>query len=76
MVLDVGGAAGAYALWLAGLGYSVHLRDPVSRLVSATRAVWMCPGDTADIVLLISWRSPAGLRERGRRRTEARAASP
>lgn len=34
VVLDVGGAAGAYALWLAGLGYSVHLRDPVPRLVA------------------------------------------
>lgn len=28
-VLDVGGAAGAYALWLAGLGHEVHLVDPV-----------------------------------------------
>jgi SAM-dependent methyltransferase len=37
MVLDVGGAAGAYALWLAGLGYAVHLRDPVSRLVAEAR---------------------------------------
>jgi SAM-dependent methyltransferase len=30
----VGGAAGAYALWLAGGGYSVHLLDPVPRLVA------------------------------------------
>ena len=29
VVLDVGGAAGAYALWLAGAGYEVHLADPV-----------------------------------------------
>jgi len=28
-VLDVGGAAGAYALWLAARGYAVHLVDPV-----------------------------------------------
>jgi ubiquinone/menaquinone biosynthesis C-methylase UbiE len=28
-VLDVGGAAGAYALWLAECGYEVHLVDPV-----------------------------------------------
>ncbi len=28
-VLDVGGGAGAYALWLASLGYEVHLIDPV-----------------------------------------------
>jgi ubiquinone/menaquinone biosynthesis C-methylase UbiE len=33
-VLDVGGAAGAYALWLASMGYDVHLVDPVPRLVS------------------------------------------
>jgi len=29
LVLDVGGAAGAYAIWLAELGYEVHLVDPV-----------------------------------------------
>jgi len=28
-VLDVGGGPGAYASWLAGLGYRVHLVDPV-----------------------------------------------
>jgi ubiquinone/menaquinone biosynthesis C-methylase UbiE len=33
VVLDVGGAAGAHALWLAELGYTVHLVDPVQRLV-------------------------------------------
>ncbi len=33
-VVDVGGAAGAYALWLAGAGYAVHLLDPVPRLVA------------------------------------------
>jgi SAM-dependent methyltransferase len=33
-VLDVGGAAGAYALWLAEAGYAVHLLDPVPRLVA------------------------------------------
>src|SRR5437868_5547505 len=27
VVLDVGGGAGAYAYWLAGLGYTVHLVD-------------------------------------------------
>jgi ubiquinone/menaquinone biosynthesis C-methylase UbiE len=29
VVLDVGGAAGVYALWLAARGYEVHLVDPV-----------------------------------------------
>jgi ubiquinone/menaquinone biosynthesis C-methylase UbiE len=33
-VLDVGGAAGVYALWLAEAGYTVHLVDPVPRLVA------------------------------------------
>lgn len=32
-VLDVGGAAGVYAFWLAERGYTVHLVDPVERLV-------------------------------------------
>jgi ubiquinone/menaquinone biosynthesis C-methylase UbiE len=33
-VLDVGGAGGAYALWLADAGYTVHLVDPVPRLIA------------------------------------------
>lgn len=33
-VVDVGGAAGAYALWLAEAGYRVHLIDAVPRLVA------------------------------------------
>jgi len=33
-VVDVGGAAGVYALWLADAGYTVHLVDPVPRLVA------------------------------------------
>lgn len=28
-VADIGGGAGVHALWLASLGYAVHLRDPV-----------------------------------------------
>jgi len=32
-VMDVGGASGAYAFWLAGLGYEVHLVDATPRLV-------------------------------------------
>src|SRR5215218_999152 len=36
-VLDVGGAAGAYALWLAERGYVVHLLDAVPRLVEEAR---------------------------------------
>ncbi|MEX2285038.1 MAG: class I SAM-dependent methyltransferase [Gemmatimonadota bacterium] len=33
-VLDVGGAAGAYAIWLAEAGYTVHLVEPVLRLLT------------------------------------------
>ena len=33
-ILDVGGGPGTYALWLAELGYEVHLVDPVYRLVA------------------------------------------
>ena len=33
-VVDVGGAAGAYALWLADAGYAVHLLDAAPRLVA------------------------------------------
>jgi SAM-dependent methyltransferase len=36
-LLDVGGAAGAYARWLAGRGYQVHLIDAVPRLVDEAR---------------------------------------
>ena len=36
-VVDIGGAAGAYALWLAEAGYTVHLVDPVARLVAEAR---------------------------------------
>lgn len=36
-VLDVGGAAGFYALWLAEKGYTVHLVDPMERLVEEAR---------------------------------------
>jgi SAM-dependent methyltransferase len=36
-VLDVGGAAGPYAFWLAELGYDVRLFDAVPRLVDIAR---------------------------------------
>lgn len=37
-VVDVGGAAGVYALWLAERGYEVHLVDASARLVEEARA--------------------------------------
>jgi ubiquinone/menaquinone biosynthesis C-methylase UbiE len=36
-VLDVGGGAGAYAMWLTDAGYAVHLVDASSRLVAEAR---------------------------------------
>jgi len=39
VVLDVGGGAGAYAFWLAGAGYEVHLLDPVALHVEQALAV-------------------------------------
>jgi len=32
-IVDVGGAAGAYAFWLSGLGHRVHLVDATPRLI-------------------------------------------
>jgi ubiquinone/menaquinone biosynthesis C-methylase UbiE len=37
-VYDVGGGAGIYALWLAQLGYEVHLVDPVPLHIEQVRA--------------------------------------
>ena len=36
-ILDVGGGAGAYAFWLADLGYHVRLLDATERLVAVAR---------------------------------------
>jgi ubiquinone/menaquinone biosynthesis C-methylase UbiE len=37
VVLDVGGAAGVYAFWLAEQGYTVHLVDATPRLINVAR---------------------------------------
>jgi ubiquinone/menaquinone biosynthesis C-methylase UbiE len=37
-ILDLGGGAGVYALWLAERGYSVHLIDPVALHVEQAQA--------------------------------------
>ncbi len=39
VILDIGGATGIHALWLARGGYEVHLRDPVLRLVDVAQAL-------------------------------------
>lgn len=36
-ILDVGGAAGVHALWLAKCGYEVHLSDPVPKHVEEAK---------------------------------------
>ena len=45
-VLDVGGGPGAYASWLADLGYDVHVIDPIPLHVEQARAAH--PRVTAD----------------------------
>lgn len=64
-ILDVGGATGAYAGWLADAGHTVHLVDPIADHVAAaaelpgvTAAVGDAraltePDDSADAVLLL-----------------------
>ena len=60
-ILDVGGAAGAYSTWLAGLGHEVHLVDLSLRLVDEARrrdAGAACPissftaGDARALLIL------------------------
>lgn len=41
-VLDVGGAAGAYAFWLAERGYDVRLIDAAPRLTRGARGGGAC----------------------------------
>jgi len=43
-VLDVGGAMGIYAFWLAGLGYAVHLVDIVPHHIEQARETAQQPG--------------------------------
>lgn len=38
VILDVGGGAGIYALWLAEKGYEVHLIDPAPKHIDQARA--------------------------------------
>ncbi|GAA3106789.1 class I SAM-dependent methyltransferase [Streptosporangium carneum] len=45
-ILDVGGATGAHARWLAADGYAVHLVDPVPVHVEAAAAL---PGVSAEV---------------------------
>ncbi len=51
VVLDVGGGPGAYARWLTGLGYEVHLVDPVALHVelAAGAAASAVVGDAREL---------------------------
>lgn len=48
VIFDVGGGPGAYAEWLAGLGYQVHLLDPVEKHVEAAGALRLASVTKAD----------------------------
>ena len=37
VILDIGGATGAYSFWLAGMGYDVHLLDITPRHLELAR---------------------------------------
>jgi ubiquinone/menaquinone biosynthesis C-methylase UbiE len=39
VVLDVGGGSGIYSHWLGGLGYEVHLIDPVPKHIDQARSL-------------------------------------
>jgi SAM-dependent methyltransferase len=45
-IVDVGGGPGVYATWLAGLGYEVHLIDPVPRHIDQALAAAAAAGVT------------------------------
>ena len=47
-ILDIGGGPGAYAVWLAGLGYDVRLIDPVPLHVEEARAAAAAAGVALD----------------------------
>ncbi|MBN2003601.1 MAG: methyltransferase domain-containing protein [Anaerolineae bacterium] len=44
VVVDVGGATGVYAFWLASLGYEAHLVDIVPRHIEQAREAAQTPG--------------------------------
>jgi SAM-dependent methyltransferase len=51
VILDVGGAAGAYAFALAGNGYTVHLIDPVPLHVAQAKAYAIESGITLQSIV-------------------------
>ncbi len=49
-VLDIGGGAGVYAEWLAGIGHEVLLVDPIPRHVEAAAAINPGPGSISALL--------------------------
>jgi ubiquinone/menaquinone biosynthesis C-methylase UbiE len=49
VVLDIGGAAGVYAHWLAAAGYTVHLRDPMAKHIDQAIAASEIPLASAAV---------------------------
>lgn len=48
VIVDAGGGPGAYAGWLAGLGYAVHLIDPVARHVEQAARLQLSSAQVGD----------------------------
>jgi ubiquinone/menaquinone biosynthesis C-methylase UbiE len=53
VVLDVGGAAGVYSFWMAGLGHEVHLVDITPRHVEQARERSAAPGSPRLVSLRV-----------------------
>ncbi len=51
-ILDIGGASGAYAYWLKGLGHEVHLIDPAPGNIELAKKSSADTGLTLDAILL------------------------
>ena len=49
VVLDIGGAAGAYSFWLAGLGHQVHLLDLTDKHIAQAREYARIPRMLASV---------------------------
>src|SRR5215208_6287619 len=50
-IVDIGGGPGAYAVWLAGLGYDVRLIDPVPLHVEEARVAAARAGVALDAAI-------------------------
>ena len=61
VILDVGGGPGAYAIWLTGRGYAVHLIDPVPLHLEQARSTNQGAGIRSPeylVAMLAGWSLP------------------